>query len=213
MKKREMANLLNAFVQELCTWVQGNGDGLTQRVIEKMVRLITLRLQFWSAPTKLLILTHQNYSELNFEVSKEELLKIIQSRDEDREAKEYVTKNSSNLSLKNIFVNSTSTSNRFPEQSQSFSGARKLQRRGTEDVMFKRGRSSNDISIRISPRARSNSLSNISRRSVKSMAKSGSGAKSIANSDKEKTTVGANESFGDKISSFFSGRTTRNDKK
>jgi len=92
MKKREMANLLNAFVQELCTWVQGNGDGLTQRVIEKMVRLITLRLQFWSAPTKLLILTHQNYSELNFEVSKEELLKIIQSRDEDREAKEYVTK-------------------------------------------------------------------------------------------------------------------------
>jgi len=45
------------------------------------------------------------------------------------------------------------------------------------------------------------------------MAKSGSGAKSIANSDKDKTTVGANESFGDKISSFFSGRTTRNDKK
>eukprot|EP01124_Arcella_intermedia_P013749 TRINITY_DN20150_c0_g1_i1.p1 TRINITY_DN20150_c0_g1~~TRINITY_DN20150_c0_g1_i1.p1 ORF type:complete len:1139 (+),score=318.27 TRINITY_DN20150_c0_g1_i1:42-3458(+) len=120
LRTQDAATALYQLVESLNSWIQGNGDGLSEMVTQKIIRLLQLRLNFWSAPTTTLLLTHSNYDELTFEISKEEISKIIESRDQDPEAVHYAnTQIISNLSLSDRLARSISTTSTTLSTSQS----------------------------------------------------------------------------------------------
>jgi len=86
-----MASHLCTLTEEICEWIHADGDGLTNNIIDKTVRVLRVRLEFWSsAPTRMVIQTYNNVDD-TFDVSKEDLWNVLQARkNEDQEARDFL---------------------------------------------------------------------------------------------------------------------------
>jgi hypothetical protein len=79
---------------ELCVWINANGEGIPQKTIDTISELLRQKLKLWSSVnSRNLINFYSSIDESRTGITKRDLINILQSRkNDDPEAKEFLSK-------------------------------------------------------------------------------------------------------------------------